>query len=41
MNDATPIGATRGSGRLEAALRAGWFAVTSETGPPDSASNTR
>lgn len=37
MNDATAGGATLSGGRLEAVLRAGWFAVTAETGPPDSA----
>ncbi|MGD9537646.1 MAG: methylenetetrahydrofolate reductase [Alphaproteobacteria bacterium] len=37
MNDATPTGAARSGGRLEAALKTGWFVVTAETGPPDSA----
>jgi 5,10-methylenetetrahydrofolate reductase len=37
MNDLTQTSASRAGGRLEAALRAGWFVVTAETSPPDSA----
>lgn len=37
MNDTAPQGGYRTSGRLEAVLRQGWFAVTAETSPPDSA----
>lgn len=37
MNDLTRAASSRTGGRLEAALKAGWFAVTAETGPPDSA----
>jgi 5,10-methylenetetrahydrofolate reductase len=37
MSEPTLKGPALTGGRLEAALRAGWFAVTAETGPPDSA----
>lgn len=37
MTKPVPGGAKRALGRLELALKAGWFAVTAETSPPDSA----
>ena len=37
MSNAMPGGAVRPRGQLESALKAGWFTVTAETSPPDSA----
>ncbi len=37
MTNAMASGGRRPMGQLETALKAGWFAVTAETGPPDSA----